>query len=98
MNVKLEASSLQLENRLRPQIEKILEVVPAEHLRGFSKIVLVDSITEPRISAAQRANLPALYHPKQPGQMAWAEVAMLVVEPKKKFPQNLLARLARKSN
>ena len=98
MNVKLEIESPKNESRIRAQTEKILEVIPAEHLRGLTKVVFVDLITEPRISAAQRANLPALYHPRQPGQMAWGEVAMQVVEPKKKFPQNLLARLARKSN
>jgi hypothetical protein len=98
MNVKVEiASSTQIKN-LHHNVEKILSVVPQEHLRGFTKIVFADLIGEPRLSAVQRASLPALYHPKMPGQMAWAEVALSVLAPKKKFPQNLLTRLSLKSS
>lgn len=98
MNVKLEVSSKLPLKHAEARVEKILAVVPAEHLRGFSKIVFVETIMEPRLSAVQRANLPALYHPKMPGQTAWAEIATTVVAPKKKFPQNLLTRMALKSN
>jgi hypothetical protein len=98
MNVKLEVSSKLPLKKVEEKVEKILAVVPAEHLRGFSKIVFVETIMEPRLSAIQRANLPALYHPKMPGQTAWAEVATTVVAPKKRFPQNLLTKLALKSN
>ena len=98
MNVKLEVKSSDSIKDLNGKVERILSVVPAEHLRGLTKIVFVDQITEPRLSAAQRANLPALYHPKMPGQMAWAEVAMTILAPKKRFPKNLLTKLALKSN
>jgi hypothetical protein len=98
MNVKLEVSSQLPLKKMEEKVEKILAVVPAEHLRGFSKIVFVETIMEPRLSAVQRANLPALYHPKMPGQTAWAEVATMVVAPKKRFPQSLLTKLALKSN
>src|SRR5215475_15019781 len=79
-------------------VERAIAVLPAEHMVGLEKIVVVDSVTEPRLSAAQRSTLPALYHPKMPGQMAWAEVAISVLAPKRKFPQNLLTKLALKSN
>lgn len=98
MNVKLEVKSSASIKDLNGKVERILSIVPVEHLRGLTKIVFVDQITEPRLSAAQRANLPALYHPKMPGQMAWAEVAMIVLTPKNKFPKNLMTRLALKSN
>jgi len=98
MNVKLELLSSIPVKDLSGKVERILGVVPAEHLRGLTKIVFVEQITEPRLSASQRANLPALYHPKMPGQMAWAEVATAVLFPKKKFPQNIMAKLALKSN
>jgi hypothetical protein len=98
MKVKLELLSSTQMKDLDNRVERILSVVPAEHLRGLTKIVFVDQINEPRLSAAQRANLPALYHPKMPGQMAWAEVATSVLSPKRKFPQNVLAKLAIKSN
>ncbi len=98
MNVKIEHKSKVDTNKLQVKIEKTIALIPTEHLRGLNKIVFVDSITEPRISADQRAALPALYHPKIGGQMAWAEIAMDVVKPKKKFPQNLLTQLTLKSN
>lgn len=98
MNVKIEVTSSSSLKNLGIKIEKVLDVVPAEHLRGFSKIVVVDSITEPRLSATQRATLPALYHPRMAGQSAWAEVSLSVISPKEKFPKRLLTRLALNSN
>ena len=98
MNVKVETLSGNNTKDLDRNIERVLEVVPQEHLRGFSKIVLVDTIMEPRLSAAQRSTLPALYHPKMGGQSAWAEVSMSVLSPKEKFPKRLLTKLALKSN
>lgn len=99
MNVKIEVTSPNPPKRLRENAAKVLNSVPAEHLRGFDKIVFVDVVTEPRLSPAQRITLPGLYHPKMSGQpAAWAEVAMSVVAPKKKFPQGILNRLALKSN
>jgi hypothetical protein len=99
MNVKLEdqTSEARIKN-LKATAEKVLEIVPPEHLRGLTKLVFVDLVNEPRLSAAQRSTLPALYHPKMPGQMAWAEIATTVLFPKRKFPQNILAKMALKSN
>lgn len=98
MNVKIEVLSTNTIKDLDRKVEKVLEVVPQEHLRGFSKIVVVDTITEPRLSATQRATLPALYHPKMGGQSAWGEISLAVLAPKEKFPKRLLTRLALKSN
>jgi hypothetical protein len=98
MNIKIEVLSERPIKAIDKKIEKILEVVPQEHLRGLSKIVVVDAITEPRLSATQRATLPALYHPKMAGQSAWAEVSLGVLAPKEKFPKRLLTKLALKSN
>jgi len=98
MNLKIE--DLSTRNIKNPQrhVERVLDVVPAEHLRGLTKIVFVDTITEPRITAAQRASLPALYHPKMGGQMAWAEVATTVLFPRKKLSEKLMSRLTMKPN
>src|ERR1051325_9981378 len=98
MNVKIEHKSSQNTAKYEPNIEKALDIIPIEHLRGLTKIVFVDQITEPRISQSQRDTLPALYHPRIGGQMAWAEIAMNVVKPKKRFPQNLFVMLTMKSN
>src|SRR4030095_12327226 len=98
MNVRIEVISDKTVKGLDKKIEKVLEVVPQEHLRGFSKIVVVDTIAEPRLSPAQRATLPGLYHPKMAGQSAWAEVSLNVLAPKEKFPKRLLTKLALNSN
>lgn len=98
MNVKIEHNSTVDTTKLQEKVERTIALIPAEHLRGLNKFVFVDSITEPRISSDQRASLPALYHPKIGGQMAWAEVAMDVIKPQKKFPQNLVVSLTLKSN
>jgi hypothetical protein len=98
MNVRIEVLSPQMIKGLDRKVEKVLEVVPQEHLRGFSKIVVVDTIMEPRLSATQRATLPALYHPKMAGQSAWAEISLSVLAPKEKFPKRLLTKLALNSN
>jgi hypothetical protein len=98
MNVKVEDQATQKIRNAQTQVEKTLNVVPVEHLRGFAKIVFVDQVTEPRISAIQRSTLPALYHPRMGGQMAWGEIATTIVAPKKRFPQNLIGRLTLKSS
>jgi hypothetical protein len=98
MNVKIEVLSTYPVKDLERRVEQVLEVVPQEHLRGLAKIVVVDTIMEPRLSTAQKATLPALYHPKMAGQSAWAEVSLNVLMPKEKFPKKLLTRLALKSN
>lgn len=98
MKVKIEHKSSSETSKYETYVEKALNLAPVEHLRGLNKIVFVDTITEPRIAAAQRDSLPALYHPRMGGQMAWAEIAMAVVNPKKRFPQNLFVRLTLKSN
>jgi hypothetical protein len=98
MNVKIEVLAGSPIKDLDRKAEKALEIVPPEHLRGLSKIVFVDTIMEPRLTAAQRSTLPALYHPKMAGQSAWAEISMKVLAPPEKFPKRLLTRLALKSN
>jgi len=98
MNVRIEVLSDRTIKGLDRKVEKALDVVPQEHLRGFSKIVVVDAITEPRLTATQRATLPALYHPKMAGQSAWAEISLGVLAPQEKFPKRLLTKLALNSN
>ena len=98
MNVKTENLSSRKIPKIDALMQRSLSVLPAEHLRGFTKIVVVDSISEPRLSSAQRATLPALYHPKMPGQPAWGEIALSVLLPVKRFPKGILSRLTMKQN
>ena len=99
MNVKFEdQSTLKIKNA-EGQVERVLALIPAEHLRGFTKVVLVDVIAEPRIAIAQRTTLPALYHPKMPGQpSAWAEIATTVLLPRKKITERIMSRITIKPN
>lgn len=98
MNVKVEDLSSRKIKQLEKTVDSVFASVPAEHLRGFSKIVFVDSILEPRLSVAQRSNLPALYHPRMGGEQAWGEVAALVIMPNGKFYERISSRLALKPN
>lgn len=98
MNVKVEdQATLKIKNA-EAQVEKVLTLVPTEHLRGLTKIVFVDTIAEPRIALSQRTTLPALYHPKMPGQMAWAEVATTILLPRKKITERIMSRITVKPN
>ncbi|HKV42160.1 MAG TPA: hypothetical protein VJX67_23350 [Blastocatellia bacterium] len=98
MNVKIEdMSSVRIKNGVK-QVERTLGVVPSAHLIGLTKIVLVDVITEPRISTSDRSTLPALYHPKMGGQTAWAEIATTILLPKKKISERFMSRLTIKPN
>jgi hypothetical protein len=96
MNIKIEEHASRKIKGLDSLVGKALAVLPAEHLRGFTKLVFVDVITEPRISAAQRSTLPALYHPRMGGEMAWGEIAVSVMLPSAKFHQRLTSRLTLK--
>ena len=89
--MKIEIISSNTSKNLPALLDRAVAALPAEHLVGLEKIVVVDNVTEPRLSAAQRSTLPALYHPKMPGQRAWAEIAMGVIAPRKKFPKNLVS-------
>ncbi|HEY6331592.1 MAG TPA: hypothetical protein VI756_19865 [Blastocatellia bacterium] len=98
MNLKVEDLSSKPVKNVDRYVDSVIDAVPAEHLRGLTKIVFVDVISEPRISASQRATLPALYHPKMGGQMAWAEIATTVLFPRKKLTEKLMSRLTVKPN
>ena len=63
-------------------IQRALECVPVEHLRGLGRVVLVDRIEDPRLDPSLTANLPVLYRPRMPGQAsASGEIALAVVFP-----------------
>lgn len=101
MAIKIELETgAKLPGKTQTQIEKILECLPREHLRGIERIKLVDSINDPRLkNLQQRTDLPGLYHPKQGAQAAWLEVAAGVLLPRSKpFMKRLMPRLSFKGN
>jgi hypothetical protein len=101
MAIKIEVdTSNKLPRNTQGQIEKMLECVPREHLRGIERVKLVDSITDPRLrNPLQRSNLPGLYHPKQGTKPAWIEVAVDVLLPRSKpLLKRMMPRLSFKGN
>src|SRR5918998_1369601 len=101
MAIKIEFDTkAKLPGKTQTQIEKILECLPREHLRGLERIRIVDSINDPRLkNMQQRTDLPGLYHPKQGAQAAWLEVAAGVLLPRSKpLMKRIMPRLSFKGN
>ncbi|HEX8635030.1 MAG TPA: hypothetical protein VF703_12865 [Pyrinomonadaceae bacterium] len=100
MAIKIEnASTATLPRNTIAQIERIIDTLPQEHLRGINRLRLVDAINDPRLRLPQSSQLPGLYHPRQGNQAAWLEVSMSVLLPRSKpFFKRLLPKLSFKGN
>jgi hypothetical protein len=101
MTIKIEIDDgVRLPKKTHTQIDKILECLPREHLRGIERIKVVNSINDPRLkNLRQRTDLPGLYHPKQGTQAAWLELAAGVLLPRSKpLLKRLMPRLSFKGN
>lgn len=57
-------------------VNQIFDIVPKEHTRGISKVVVVNEIKDPRLLAVTTQPQPILYHPKTPGAQAFVELAL----------------------
>lgn len=83
-------------------IEKVLDFLPTEQIRGLEKIRLVDFINDPRlknVDVQMKGDLPGLYHPKQGNQSAWLEMSMgALLQPTESFTKRWMAKTAFKSN
>src|ERR1041384_4681217 len=81
MPIKIEnKSTLKLPAQTERVIQSALEIVPVEHLRGLSRIVLVDYIIpDSRISIPSISELPGLYHPRIGRDQPWIEIAAGVI-------------------
>ncbi len=101
MAIKFEfETKIKLPKKTQGQIEKALECLPREHLRGVDRIRLVDNINDLRVRNIQsQTGLPGLYHPKQGAQLAWLEIAVGVLLPKTKpLMKRIMPRLSFKGN
>ncbi|MGB7924733.1 MAG: hypothetical protein WCF57_15940 [Pyrinomonadaceae bacterium] len=101
MAIKIEnQSTRKLPKGINERLEKMIDSLPREHLRGIERLRLVDTISDPRLrSLQQRTDLPGLYHPRQGAQPAWLEVAVEVLLPRSKpLLKRLLPRLSFKGN
>lgn len=83
-------------------IEKVLDFLPSEQIRGLEKIRLVDFINDPRLKNMDtpiKGDLPGLYHPRQGNQSAWLEMSMgALLQPTEKFAKKFMAKSAFKGN
>jgi hypothetical protein len=93
MPIKVDNRSSKTLKTVEEQVQQVVDCIPVEHLRGFSKIVLVDRIDSPFLEKEQLAGLPALYHPRVPGSpQAFGEIALDVILPTKPLHKKFIAR------
>lgn len=81
-------------------INKALDFLPIEHLRGIERIKLVDFINDPRLKDVPvKGDLPGLYHPKAGNQNAWIEMSMgALLQPTEGFAKKWMAKSQFKGN
>jgi hypothetical protein len=81
MTIKVENRATVRVKELEAQVQRVVECVPIEHLRGFSRVVFVDRIEDPRLEKSLTDTLPLLYHPRMPGTTsAFGEIALAILE------------------
>ncbi|MCU1288163.1 MAG: hypothetical protein JWN60_392 [Acidobacteria bacterium] len=89
-------ASFQLPKGAETLINKILDYLPVEHLRGLEKIRLVDFINDPRLKNMDvplKGDLPGLYHPRMGNQNAWLELSMgALLQPTESFAKRWMAK------
>lgn len=89
------SSSLKLPAKTLDKLNAVLSSLPPDHTLGIDRVKLVDTIDEPRLTPAQRASLPGLYHPRQGTQRARLDINVrLLLNPEQKFTKRLLSRAA----
>ncbi|HZS48157.1 MAG TPA: hypothetical protein VFC63_24020 [Blastocatellia bacterium] len=99
MAIKVEnKSSIPTRGDIVLLMQSMLELVPVEHLRGLTKVVILDNVESQFVDATQRAQLPFLYIPKTPGSSAWGQVALSPLLPRDSFMKKISGKLSFKAN
>lgn len=95
-------ASIVLPTGAEEHINKVLDYLPIEHMRGLEKIRIVDFINDPRLKNLNMpvpGDLPGLYHPRAGNQNAWMEVsAGALLQPTEGFAKRWMAKSSFKSN
>ncbi|NDD66007.1 MAG: hypothetical protein EBZ36_18835 [Acidobacteria bacterium] len=93
-------ATIKLPAKTNEVIESIFDILPREHLRGLTKVVLVDRIDpDSRMIAANVTELPGLYHPRQGTQQPWCEISLrLLLQLDEGFFKRFAAKLNFKPN
>lgn len=83
-------------------INKVLDYLPVEQIRGIEKVRLVDFISDPRLKNLDvplKGDLPGLYHPRAGNQNAWLEMSMgALLQPTETFVKRWMAKTSLKGN
>jgi hypothetical protein len=100
MAIKIEINTTtKLPAKTVERVEKMVNTLPKEHLRGLDRIRLVDRIVDSRLRHPAAAVLPGLYHPKAGPQPAWIEISIQALLPQNQSVfKRLLPRLSFKGN
>jgi hypothetical protein len=95
-------SSISLPKGAIEHLQKVIDYLPIEHIRGLEKVKLVDFINDPRLKNVDvpiKGDLPGLYHPKQGNQNAFLEISSgALLQPTEGFAKRLMAKTSFKSN
>ena len=95
-------SSLTLPKDTEGEINKVIDFLPVEQIRGVEKIKLVDYINDPRLKNMEmpvQGDLPGLYHPRVQNQAPWFEMSMAaLLMPTEGFVKKFMAKSGFKGN
>jgi len=96
MAIKIEnKSTIKLPRKTEETIQSVFDVVPREHTRGLSKVVLVDRvIPDTRIQMPSNiSELPGIYHPKMGNAQPFCEIGIATLLAGDGWFKRLAARL-----
>jgi hypothetical protein len=98
MPIKVEnRASVKVPKNTEEIIQSAFDAVPIEHMRGLTRVVLVDRIAaDPRIAAMtsiNMADMPGIYHPRVGTTQPFFEVAMETLLSSDSFFKRLAARM-----
>ena len=95
-------ASFPLPKGTEESINKVLDFLPVEQIRGIEKIKLVDYINDPRLKNLDtplKGDLPGLYHPRQGNQAPWLEMSMgALLQPTETFIKKFMAKSSFRGN
>ena len=96
------AATIPLPRDTEAAINKALDFLPTEQIRGIEKIKLVDLINDPRLKNMDvpiKGDLPGLYHPRVGNQAPWVEMSMAaLLQPTEGFVKKFMAKSSFKGN
>ena len=95
-------ASFPLPKDYEASINKVLDFLPLEQVRGVERIKLVDFINDPRLKNMDvplKGDLPGLYHPRVQHSAPWFEMSMgALLQPTEGFVKKFMAKSSFKGN